>query len=381
MCLKPVTPIQHATRWLLAFVLCALPGSALAAVVEGDQATFNWSDAAGPVAGYHVYVTRNGNVPASPELAVTDSSATVTASVGDSIAVQVAAFDGQGNQGPVSAPSEQVVFAAAPPPPAPPSVVVDVNGDLSIADALAYAQAGEQVVVQVSGAPKHFFDTSLPEGHDPAEPWGLDQLVVGTPSLPATVRLVDAIGMAELQTPLSDLPAVTLYGLGNGPPCARDGGPGLVMHPGSRLVLGGMDLFVFDGQQCVLVNEQFSREQTNEIAWGAGTLVLHGDLEDDGVLDPEDNCLLVANPDQCDSDGDGFGSACDQDVDGDQVVSVGDLNDIYDASRQVSRNPIFDLNCNGAVDANDISAVLNSMNSVSGPSGLACAATATCASP
>ena len=46
------------------------------------------------------------------------------------------------------------------------------------------------------------------------------------------------------------------------------------------------------------------------------------DLDHDGVYDKDDNCLVVRNPDQRDSDGDGQGDACDlvNDRDGDGVA-------------------------------------------------------------
>lgn len=48
------------------------------------------------------------------------------------------------------------------------------------------------------------------------------------------------------------------------------------------------------------------------------------DVDNDGFSDAEDNCKLVANPDQRDTDGDGFGNWCDVDDDGDGINDTDD---------------------------------------------------------
>ncbi len=52
--------------------------------------------------------------------------------------------------------------------------------------------------------------------------------------------------------------------------------------------------------------------------------VANTDQDDDGITDSLDNCPLVFNPDQADTDGDGLGDVCDDD-DGDGVVNASDL--------------------------------------------------------
>ena len=45
------------------------------------------------------------------------------------------------------------------------------------------------------------------------------------------------------------------------------------------------------------------------------------DEDDDGIIDEDDNCVNDENTDQADSDGDGVGDACEENL------STGDLDD------------------------------------------------------
>ena len=108
-----------------AFLWCALltvwfgaiaSARAVIEIVGEDQATFAWTPPRGAVAGYSVYVSRNGS-PANLHSTVTDANRqTIHSHFGETIQVSAAAFDTQGNMGPRSDPSEEVRFVKSVPP-------------------------------------------------------------------------------------------------------------------------------------------------------------------------------------------------------------------------------------------------------------------------
>lgn len=92
------------------------------------------------------------------------------------------------------------------------------------------------------------------------------------------------------------------------------------------------------------------------------------DSDGDGIPDPEDNCTLVANPDQRDTNGDLYGNLCDPDLNNDGIVNFTD--------RRMMRNVFFtddpdaDLNGDGVVNRADLGILQTFLFLPPGPSGL-----------
>ncbi len=66
------------------------------------------------------------------------------------------------------------------------------------------------------------------------------------------------------------------------------------------------------------------------------------DRDNDGVPDGADSCVEVANPDQRDTDSDGFGNACDPDYDNNGAVGIPDFNTLRSQFGKSSDDPDFD---------------------------------------
>ena len=92
------------------------------------------------------------------------------------------------------------------------------------------------------------------------------------------------------------------------------------------------------------------------------------DSDNDGVPDTLDNCVLVANADQRDSNGDGIGNFCDADLNNDCVTNALDLG-LFKAVF-FSTDPHADFNGDGIVNAVDLGIFRALFFRPPGPSGL-----------
>jgi hypothetical protein len=98
------------------------------------------------------------------------------------------------------------------------------------------------------------------------------------------------------------------------------------------------------------------------------------DADGDGVPDFRDNCLLIPNPDQLDADGDGYGNACDADLNNSGTVTAADfaiLRSLLGQSATASpAAAAADLNGSGTVTAADFAILRGALGTNPGPSGL-----------
>jgi hypothetical protein len=83
------------------------------------------------------------------------------------------------------------------------------------------------------------------------------------------------------------------------------------------------------------------------------------DKDRDGIPDSEDNCPLVANPDQKDSDGDKLGDLCDSDNDNDGLSD--------EEEKRLGTNPLDpDTDKDGIIDSKDSNPLIPSKQSLKG---------------
>ncbi len=105
---------------------------------------------------------------------------------------------------------------------------------------------------------------------------------------------------------------------------------------------------------------------TLAISWLPQAALAVDDLDGDGILDNQDNCIEVANPDQRDTNNDGHGNVCDADLDNNGSVSFSDL-DIF-KSVFGSSDADADLDGNGSVSFSDLDILKTLFSMPPGPS-------------
>ena len=127
------------------------------------------------------------------------------------------------------------------------------------------------------------------------------------------------------------------------------------------------------GDWRLYVSDNFPSDGGRLNTWGLELCtvpnVIGPDADTDGIDNSVDNCTTVSNPDQRDSDGDGFGNICDTDLNNDGVTNFLDLGLL----RQVffTNDVHADFDGDGVVNFLDLGILRQRFFSAPGPSGLA----------
>ncbi len=97
------------------------------------------------------------------------------------------------------------------------------------------------------------------------------------------------------------------------------------------------------------------------------------DTDSDGVVDALDNCRLLSNATQVDSNGDGYGNRCDGDLNNNGSTNAQDTTLYRQQLGQPSVAPTYnaaDINANGSVNAQDTTLFRARLGQPPGPSGI-----------
>ncbi|MEE9411845.1 MAG: hypothetical protein V3V22_02210 [Methylococcales bacterium] len=94
--------------------------------------------------------------------------------------------------------------------------------------------------------------------------------------------------------------------------------------------------------------------------------VQNTDTDEDGIVDALDNCTLVVNTNQTDTDADGYGNACDADFNNNDIVDPFDLSRLKSLLGKTDA-PDEDLDGNGIVDTTDLSILMLGFGKKPGP--------------
>jgi choice-of-anchor B domain-containing protein len=129
------------------------------------------------------------------------------------------------------------------------------------------------------------------------------------------------------------------------------------------------------GDWTLYVDDNFNQDGGELQGWGlelcTTPLPELLDTDGDGVPDEQDNCTLVANPDQRDTHGDGYGNICDPDLDNNGTVNFQDLGLLRTAFFTNGPGQDADFNGDNAVNVIDLGVMRQYFFGPPGPSGTA----------
>jgi YD repeat-containing protein len=114
--------------------------------------------------------------------------------------------------------------------------------------------------------------------------------------------------------------------------------------------------------------DRYEDQNLNGVVDAGESDPLNPDTDGDGVPDGFDNCTLVANPRQRDTDHDGYGNRCDADFDNNGIVNFADL--AYIKAHFGTSDPNADLDGNGIVNFADLAITKSLFGKPPGPSGI-----------
>ena len=135
------------------------------------------------------------------------------------------------------------------------------------------------------------------------------------------------------------------------------------------LQLPNGDLYKIGNPLCLLNAQSECTETDSEVRFDWARL--YPDSDFDQVSDDVDNCVTVANTNQLDADGDGFGNACDGDFNNDCVVNfvdVGAMTNVFFCSDDSLECRNADMDGSGAVNFVDYSMLVSEFLEAPGPS-------------
>ncbi|MFH2036522.1 MAG: S41 family peptidase, partial [Candidatus Zixiibacteriota bacterium] len=124
----------------------------------------------------------------------------------------------------------------------------------------------------------------------------------------------------------------------------------------ARRVFPQSDIFNdFDYEKVWLTAENVS-QGIDDVVEAAKTWILSRDLDQDGIVNENDNCPEISNPDQADSDNDGIGDPCDNCPD---KYNPGQEDDNHDLIGNACEYLCGDFDNNGLINILDITGLIS----------------------